>query len=93
MTARFLLDRTSENLLNVFPGAVLLTDFGLDDDADDEADIFPVAWDSALTIVTENDRHFIAAMRRASEPGKRRVPATATVSSFQIIEMISSLQT
>jgi hypothetical protein len=69
--SRFLLDRTSENLIDVFPGAVRLRDFSLADDADDERDIFPVATDYGLTIVTENDRHFIAAMRRASQRSGR----------------------
>ncbi len=69
--SRFLLDRTSEYLLDVFPGAVLLGDYGLPDNADDESDIFPVATDNGLTIVTENDRHFVAAMRRASQRSGR----------------------
>lgn len=65
-SGRFLLDRTSENLVDVLPGALCLRDLGLPDDADDERHIFPAAVDGALTIVTENDRHFIAAMRKAS---------------------------
>lgn len=69
--ARFLLDRTSEHLLGIFPGAVRLRDFGLPDDADDERDIFPLAVDYGLTIISENDRHFIAAMRRASQRSGR----------------------
>jgi hypothetical protein len=67
---RFLLDRTSEHLIDVFPGALRLRDVGLADRADD-TEIFRAAIEKSLTIITENDRHFIEAMRKAASRSGR----------------------
>jgi hypothetical protein len=56
---------------SAFSRALRLPDFGLPDDADDEADMFSVSVDNGLTIVTENDRHFVNAMRKAASRSGR----------------------
>ena len=65
-TIRFLMDRTSENQVDVFPQSVTTIDAGLAPDAPDET-IFNYACEYGMTIVTENDRHFRELMLRAAQ--------------------------
>jgi len=71
MAYRFLTDNNCTGLARFVPQCATLRTFRLDQDADD-AHIFELACDEALTIITQDDADFTEIMRRAMHTSGRR---------------------